>query len=504
MAFRPYSSWRPDACGLNTLDAGEALGVLPSPRGYGPWPSLAATSQALAATCRGAFTARKSNGSYVVFAGTATKLYKFDTVGNPWIDVTRGSGGDYSTPSDGFWSFAQFDNLLIACNGVDAVQVIDVDDISSPAFDALGGSPPVAKYVRVVGDHVMLYDLASAQGSVASSGHIQFAWSGLRDPDYWTFGEKSSSFGTLFSGGFIMGGTSLLGGLIFQQNAINRLVRDPYKIFDATPILEAQGTESPYSITPHEGTTYFYGTDGFMEISAGGGIRQIGNDWVDNWFLEECDGSRVNEIVGAMDPIRMRWFVAFPTSSSGANFDHILCFDTLNAERPWTHAPFDVDYIFGSASVGLNLSEITALYPTLEDMPYPFGSRVFLGGAPGLAAIDSAHKWAFFVGSPTAAAVQTTRFQPIPGRRCFVNGYRPIDDAAAGSGRVAVAERPQDAIDANWSAGSDLNSVGVIPLRASGRYVKFERSIPAGTEWGDSEMKGIEFDDGMIVDDGER
>lgn len=503
MAAYSYSSWRPDASDLNTQEAGEALGVLPHPRGYGPWPALASTSLALAATCRGAFTARKANGSYVVFAGTATKLYKFAGVGSAWTDVTRASGGDYSTPSDGFWSFAQFDNLLIACNGVDAVQFIDVDDISSPAFAALGGSPPVAKYVRVVGDHVMLYDLATAQGTVASSGRIQFAWSGLRDPDYWTFGEKSSSFGTLFSGGFVMGGTSLLGGLIFQQNAINRLVRDPYKIFDATPILEAQGTESPYSITPHEGTTYFYGTDGFMEIS-GGGLRQIGNDWVDNWFSERCDGSRVNEIVGAMDPIKMRWFLAFPTSSSGANFDHILCFDTLNAERPWSHAPFDVDYIFGAAAAGLNLSEITALYPTLADVPYPFGSRVFLGGAPGLAAFDSAQKWSFFAGSPVEATAQTATFQPIPGRRCFVNGYRPIDDAAAGSGRVAAVQRPQDAIGSAWGSSSDLNDIGVIPLRASGRFVRFERTIPAGTDWGDTEMRGVEFDDGMIVDDGER
>lgn len=498
----PWAGWRPDVAGVNTSFASEALGVLPRPGGYGPWPALAETSPALATSCRGAFTARASNGTYVVFAGSATKLYKFAGVNTAWIDVTRTAGGNYATPTDGFWSFCQFDNILIACNGIDAVQFIDVDDASSPAFAALGGSPPVAKYCRTVGDHVVLYDLATAQGPAASTGRIQYMWSGLRDYDFWTAGEKSCDFGTLFSGGFVMGGTTLLGGLIFQQNAINRLVRDPYKVFDSAPIQELQGTESPYSITPHESTTLFYGKDGFMAITPGG-INQIGNDWVDNWFLDNIDGGRINEIVGAMDPVKMRWFVAFSTgSASGTNFDHILCFDTLNAERPWTHAAFDTDYVFPSASAGVTLAELAAIYATLADVPYPFGSRIWAGGVPGISAFSSNDKWAFFAGDPIAATMQTARFQPIPGRRFYCNGFRAIDDADAGTGRLGATEKPQTAI--NWKAAQSLNTHGVIPGRASGRFLQVERSIPADTLWGDAEAQGVDFDPGMIVDDGDR
>ena len=504
MAFHAYSSWRPDACGLNTFDAGEALGVFPRPRGYGPWPNLSRLAvDLLPAACKGAYTARTSTGTYVVFAGTATDLYKFAGVSTAWTEVTRSSAVNYAVPTDGFWSFAQFDNILIACNGVDAPQFINVD--SGTNFEPVAGSPPVAKYCRVVGDHLMLFDLTTAQGPVASSGRIQCMWSGLRDYDFWTAGDKGCDFATFFDGGFVMGGSTLLGGLVFQQKAINRLVKSDHKTFDFAPVQETQGTESPYSITPHEATTYFYGTDGFMAISPAG-INAIGNDWVDDWFAENCDLTRVNEIVGAMDPTKMRWLVAFPSGSApSGTFDNIICFDALNRERPWTHAEFNTEYIFSSASAGWTLTSVEADYADLtawEAFGAPVGSRVWLGGAPLITAFDNAHGWAAFAGTPVAATVQTARFQPVPGKRAYVNGFRPIDDAAAGTGRVAVAERPQTA--AEWGASSDLNTQGVIPLRASGRFMKFERAIPAGTDWGESELKGIEFDDGMISVDGER
>ena len=61
----------------------------------------------------------------------------------------------------------------------------------------------------------MLMDLASPLG-IASSGRIQVAWSGFRDFDFWTFGQKSSGFATFWDGGFVQGCTSILGGLIVR------------------------------------------------------------------------------------------------------------------------------------------------------------------------------------------------------------------------------------------------------------------------------------------------
>ncbi len=500
MALVPFAPWEPDKFALNAAGvSGEANGIFPAPDSRTPWPSLATTSLAAAATVRGAFAARTSDGSIVVFIGTATKLYKFAGVASPWTDVSRSVGGNYT--GTGLWSFAQFDKYVIACNGADANQYIDID--SGTNFAALPGSPPIARYVKTVGDFVMLMDLASPLG-IASSGRIQVAWSGVRDFDFWTFGQKSSGFATFWDGGFVQGCTSILGGLMFQKEAISRMVRRQQGLpaFDFAPILETQGTNAPASIISHEGETSFLSSDGFMTIGSDG-IRQIGFGRVDKWFLENCEPTRVSEVIGALDPVTMREMWAFPTAGNTSSlFDHIICHDKRLDE--WTHAPVSTSYLFAAASPGVTLEGLDALYATLEDVPYSLDSPIWAGGAPGLFAFDGSNKMATFSGPNLAAIMQTALLQPVPGRRAFCNGFRSIGDAANATGRVAVTERSQTA--QTWLGsrsmvpGSDL-----IPARASARYMRFEKAIAAGESW--THEQGIDFGDPgeeLVTEDGER
>ena len=492
MAVLPYGVWAPDRFNHDSEFAGEALGVLPKARSYGPWPGLASTSKAVGDPVRGAFTARKDNGTFVVFCGTADALYKFSGVSADWIDVSK-SGG-YSLPSDGFWSFTQFDKYLIATNGIDNPQYIDVD--SGTEFADLTGAPK-AKFCKTVGDYVWLAQLGAAQGPAASAGEIQVIWSGQRDPLHWEIGEKSCDFATFWDGGFVQGVTSLIGGLVILRSGIQRFGVGSYRAFDFAPVLDAQGTDSPSSIVQDEAAVYFYSPGGFTAIA--GGVEKIGFELVDDWFSDRVDQNRVNEVMGALDPVRKRIFWAFHTvDSSGDAFNHIIAYDTRL--KRWTHAEMDTTTVFPAASPGMNLSDIATLYPQLDQVPYPFGSRVWQGGAPGLAAFGTDEKLSFFAGQSLAARVQTSLFQPVPGARAFVNGFRAIDDAQSGTGSVAVSERPQGAAQVLPPGG--VNTEGVIPARASGRYMRFQRDIPAGDEW--ENLQGIDFDDGMIVEDGGR
>ena len=496
----PFAAWRPDVWNTGSQYAGAASGVLPKANGYGPWPGLAVTSLAVASVVRGAFVARLSNGNSVIYCGTATALYRFAGIATAWTDVTRLAGGAYAVPSDGFWSFAQFGKYLIAVNGVDAVQVIDVD--AGNNFAALGGSPPIARYVRVVGDHVWLADLGSTLGptGIAQSGRVQIQWSGFRDHTAWELGSKSSDFASFPTGGFVQGCSTQLGGLVFLERGIWRFVSHPNKIFDFASAYEEQGTSAPYSIIPHEQTTFFYGTDGFGAIGIEG-LKSIGDEWVNNWFLENCNQERVNVIIGALDPLKMRVFWAFPSSSNSSTIlDRVICHDILNQERPWSEATLQTSCIFQGSSPGTTLADLATLYTTLSGIPYPLGSRVWLGGAPGLAAFDSLNKLGFFSGPNLAATVQTSQFQPVPGRRCYVNGFRLLGDASSVTGRVYVAERTQDT--ETPKAPGSLNAQGLIPQRASGKYLRAEVSIPAATDW--DHLHGIEFMDDDVVQDGVR
>lgn len=496
----PFAEWAPDRWGLNdATTAGEASGVLPKLRSYGPWPQLAAGSLALAADCKGAIAVRGSSGSTVIFAGTATKLYKFAGIATAWTDVTRSAGGDYAVPADGRWSFAQFDKYLIACNGVDANQYIDID--SGTNFAALTGSP-IARYCKTVGDFLMLFDLATAQGP-STSGRIQVAWSGARNPLYWTFGQKSSDYATFWDGGFVTGGTSILGGLVFQAHAVNRMVRRTQgaPVFDFAPIEEMQGTRAPYSIVSHEQETAFYSDDGFNVIGPGG-VRNIGLQRVDEWFRDTVNQSRIPEIVGALDPISMRRMWLFPTGSNSSDvFDHVLCHDE-RLDR-WTHAAISGTHIFSAASVGTTLDDLTTLYSTLDAVPYPLDSAIWQGGVPALAMFDSVSKMSFFAGTPMAATIQTTAFEPIPGKRALCTGFRLVGGTSAAQGRISAKERTADS--ETWGASATVNAQGLIETRVSGRILRAEVTEAAGADW--DHIAGIDTGDPseeLIVEDGER
>jgi hypothetical protein len=496
-----FPAWRPDAYSIGTGFAPDVSGVLPAAGGWGPWAALEALSGAVAAAVRGAFIGRTSAGAAVIFAGTATALYQYASASS-WTDVTRASGGAYALGADNSWSFDQFGDVVIATNGVDAPQSFTL--ASSSKFAALSGSPPVAKFVKVVGDHVWLLGLTgSALGpsGLFPTGLNQIAWSGFRDVTYWTLGEKSTGFASFPSGGFVQGCTTQIAGLVFLERAVWRFVADQIKVFDFAPVQEEQGTPSPQSIVQHEGDAYFYGTDGFCAIG-GQGVRQIGNEWVNNWFIDRVNQSRFKQIIGALDPVKMRVFWIYPDSTNSSSYTHngILCFDMLNQERPWSKADIECEYIFSGTTPGATLSDLASLYTTLSGVPYAIGSDAWLGGAPRLAAFDSAHKMAFFTGNGVEATVQTAEFQPIPGRRFYVNGFRLTGDASAATGRVYVKERPQDTMTAG--ASSSLTATGMIPVRSSGKILAVEATVPAGESW--RFLSGVDFEAGDLVPDGVR
>lgn len=502
--MQPFPAWRPDAFPLTTGFAKDVSGVLPAAGGWGPWGALEALSAAVAAAVRGAFIARSSAGAAQIFAGTATKLYKYASASS-WTEVTRGIGtvvDNYALATDNSWSFDQFGDYLIAVNGVDEPQVFNLT--SSTEFADLGGSPPVgAAGVKAVGDHVWLYNFTSAIGpsGVVPSGKVQIQWSGFRDHDYWTLGEKSSDFATFPSGGFVQGCTTQLAGLVFLERAIWRYVKDPIKVFDFAPVQEEQGCAAPSSIVQHEGDAFFYGTDGFGAIGTSG-LRMIGNEWVNDWFLDQVNQSRFKAIIGALDPVNMRVYWIYPDSSNSSSYTRngIICHDMRNQERPWSKAAIETEFILSGATPGASLDDLTTLYSTLSGVPFPIGSDAWLGGAPRLAAFDGAHKFSTFTGNGVEATVETAEFEPIPGRRFYCNGFRLVGDASAATGLVHVKERPQDTMTPKASAS--LTSTGLIPARASGKILKVEATVPSGEIWGF--MSGVDFAQGDLVPDGVR
>jgi hypothetical protein len=158
MPVIPFGEYRPDLSDYEAQTEKGVLNVVPRGDGYGPFPSLTALSLTLGAQCRGAFAAYKTDGSVVVFAATSTNLYQLNNTTYGWTNVSLGGGPYAAVTASEQWSFAQFNNLVIAVQANVAPQVFDIS--SSTAFANLAGSPPQARYVDVVGRFVVLTGLS--------------------------------------------------------------------------------------------------------------------------------------------------------------------------------------------------------------------------------------------------------------------------------------------------------------------------------------------------------
>ena len=171
----PFGEYRPDIANYNGATSLLVQNVVPRADGYGPWKSFVPYSNAMpgATPNRGFFYARKSDGSVAAFAGTLNKLYRLNATTLLWEDV---SGGSYpNLPTSHHWQFAQFGNFVIAVHPNVSPLVYDLT--SSVTFANLGGSPPQASYVAVVGRFLVL------SGLLSNPYRIQ--WSGLNATTTW-------------------------------------------------------------------------------------------------------------------------------------------------------------------------------------------------------------------------------------------------------------------------------------------------------------------------------
>lgn len=486
-----FAEWAPDVAPWNADVAAEASGVICGPNSYEPLAQPAVSSVAAGTVIRGAYAARTSTNAVKIFAFSATKAYEFAGISTAWTDRTN-AGGDYVLGTDEYWSSIQYGTNVIFVNGADDVQTIAA--AGGGAATDLAGSPPDSRYVAVIGDFVFLGATATSRLAIKNSAR--------NDATGWTQGQKDSDGQTFPDGGDVMGIVGFeLGGLVFQTETVRRIsLRQDAAIYETHRIDVAHGTTAPYSIISHGLDVYYYSTAGFIKLGMDGSFSQIGHHRVDEWFLENSNIARRKAIIGCMDPVSQNIFWLFPTAqnASSTTLDGLLIYDTLHEQ--WTHATVALTYIFRAASPGVTLAGLAALYAQLNLVPYPLGSDVWKGGAPGVAAFDSSNRLCFFTGTPMAASVQTSQFEAIPGKRAFIQGFRLYGDAANATGRIGGAARPQDSV--TWNAYQAVNAQGRIPARISTRLCQIQVDIPAGETW--THLAGADFDGDDVSDDGER
>jgi hypothetical protein len=469
MPVLPFGEYAPDVTAYKVASAQVVSNVLPRADGYGPAADFVAFTSALAGACRGFFYARKTDGSIAVFAGTSTKLYLLSNTDFTWSDVSKAAGTYSALPTADQWQFAQFGNFVIAVQANTAPQVFDLT--SSTAFADLGGSPPQARYISVVGRFVVL------SGLLNNPYRIQ--WSGLNATTTWTSGVNSSDFQDEPDGGIVRGVAGGEYGVIFQETAMRRMAYVPGSplIFNIERITQDKGLMAPYSLIAAGERIFFLTPQGFHGMSPTGTPQAIGKEKFDRTFFADYDAGNLQLVIGAADPAATRVYWAYKSLNGAAGlFDKVLVYDyALDRAAIVTTSG---EYLASLARPGLTLESLDSISASLDALAFSLDD-VSTNALSKLSAVSSAHKLGFFTGANLEATLDTS--EQTLDRRARVKGFRPVTDAATCYGSVGGRETLQAAVA--YSTEQAVNGKGLCPANVSTRLARARLRIPAGTTW---------------------
>lgn len=474
----PFGAWLPDQPSYMSAACSDALNVIPSENSYRPAPSFFNVTGTITARAQGAFTCRGKQGTIYNFCGDATKLYKQSSDGLTWADVSRLAGGAYATASDGWWDFALFGDIVIATNGVDVPQRFQLDVDAN--FSALGGSPPVAKFVGVIRDFVVLLCHASAFDTLT--------WSALGDCEDWTASATTlSDANTMQEGGSIMGFVGGEYGTVFQERAVSRMsFEGPPTAFRFDKISNSMGCRAERSIASYENLIFFMSNDGMKMIRGGSEISDIGSGKWDRWIEDNFDANYTFRVSSAIDPVKKLYVMSFANGSASSGTPNTLLGYHWPSGKGAPQSPGDHEIIYvGATQATYTIDGLDALSGTIDGLPYPVDSRFYAGsGQLLLAAFNSSHQQGFFTGAYLAATIETGDAQLTPGRKSLLRSLRPLLEGTSVTITVTIKSRNR-LQDSHTSASAvAVNANGVCPVRVNARYHRAIVNTAANDNWG--------------------
>ena len=409
----------PETAGVMT----DCDGFIPTVRGMEAVSSGEdASLGTLSSTAIGLATIRRLDGTRLTFAGTTTDLYHGTST---WNKVTR-SSGEYSVPSNEYWTFAQYGNVTLASNGADPIQVMNSGD---SVFSDLTASV-VAKIVLVVNDFIFAFNTnestygesqdrwwCSALGdhtNFTPSIQVQCATNRLTD----TFGgiEAAARFGDDV--------------IVYKPHSmyIGRYIGAPF-IWDFRVISDevgAIGVNSVVTIGDPVPLQFFVGYDDFY-IYDGSRPRVIGHteqgSIISDHFFNDLNNTHRNKIIGTHDSKNSRVFWFYPNNSSSGTPNKFVCYNYRS--KQWGKGSLDVTAAttyFGSGTTYNDLGTLFSTYHDLPDLPY---STAFLGTTTPVSAFFKPNKTFYqLTGTPSTNSYVTNNFGE-DNKMTVINRMRP-------------------------------------------------------------------------------
>jgi hypothetical protein len=484
MPVREFGPWLPDIDEMNPVPhLRDANGCVPGILGYRPFPSLAATSSLEEVIGRpyGAVMARDKDGSAHIYAASATKLHEFK-LPRDWQD--RSKTGNYTAAtSKTRWRFATFGDRLIATNGLDAPQYIDMSTASTQ-FDDLPGSPGICKYVATYDEFVFL-------GALGSSG-MAIKWSALGDSEGWTAGVGLSDEQEFADGGAITGLLATKSALyVFQEKCMRRVTFvGGDVIMRIDKLFSDIGCIEPNSLVGLGQRCFFLSEDGWYMWDFEGQPIAIGNEKFDRWFLDNSERDYWYAMSCAIDPKNRLFVCAFAAAGQGSDaFLRSALFYNYEVGRASYLSSFSgVRLLLPAVGLAASIDDLTGNLDS--DYGVSFDDPIYGGGGYYFGAMTTGGTLKPFNNGNLPATFELSPSALFDGQRASIEWAKPLTDSADATVAAGAKVKPSDAI--TFGAQVSPQASGRCPQRgANGFYHAAKVVIPSDSEW--TWARGVEF-----------
>ena len=460
-----FEQWLPDQPGVaGALQ--EAYNVVPQAVGYGTLPSSVDLSNAADTNLNNVFVSKYAATS-TLFAGSFTKLYKFDSTNLNLTNVSK--SGNYTSTNR--WSFAQFGSSVIAANGVAKLQRWDLG--SSTAFADLNAAAPTAKFVTAVRDFVVAGNVAGEESKVY--------WSDINDETDWTPATTSQSDSQFLpDGGDVRGITGGEFGLVLLERSIVRMsyVGAPL-FFQFDTIAKNIGCYEPNSIIQYGNLTFFLSDDGFYSCD-GQSLNPIGAEKVNRHFFTYVNQSKLEEMSATIDVIRKLVIWQYTDIFAKKRF---IIYNFQNSK--WSEGETTTDYLGTAATAGTTLEGLDT-FGTMDSIQTSFDSRLWAGGRFVLAGVRGT-KIVTLTGQPQSGYITTNDIGD--GSQSMITLVKPKVDT--GSASVSIASRNLLNEVPSFPTPTAADGENRIGFRTSGNYHRVS-VYPTGANW--KSAVGVEID----------
>lgn len=436
-----FGPWTPDEPPLDSAGLTVAENVVPqsSARGhYGPWRALDESTSALDGPAIGGVSGKSVTGIAFSFAGSATNLYRLDSV--TWVPVSKVGG--YSTAAEDVWSFTKYGYDVLATNYTDPIQRYTMS--VSTVFSDLSATAPKAKYLIVVREFLVALNTFDTDGQRP----LRARWSpssaaGGATADWTPDPTTQSDFQDLLVGEEILGGVGGEYGLVICRKAIYRMTYvGPPVVFQFDEIVRNRGTIAPGSVATDGQTTIFWSEDGFYACD-GASVTPIGAGKIDKWFRQNAQASNFLNMSSAMDPTRQIYALSFVSvDTPDGNPDSILLYNWYSGR--WTVIRQSMRILVSLLSPPYTLEDLDNVSLSLDLLPASLDSQRWAGGAAFFGAFTNGNRFGLFNGDTLPATIETGEAAMAGDLRAVLQSVRPLCD---GTPTVQIGYR-----DNQWEA----------------------------------------------------